>query len=120
MDINKIVEEIKQRPGFTDNVGMLLVHNGVVRAWSRNGNAPVTSLTVRPDRVKMQAICDEMQTRPGIFAIAFEASEGECQVGDDLLSLVVAGDIRENVIETLTILLNRVKDEAVVKQEHLA
>ncbi len=120
MDIYKQVSEIKQRPGFTENVGMLLIHNGVVRGWSRQDRKPVHAVTVTPDRAKMQAICQEFEQRPGIFAIAFEAASGECQVGDDLLSLVVAGDVRENVIQTLTELLNRVKSEAVMKEEHFS
>ena len=30
MDINKTLKELKQAPGFTEHVGMMLVHNGVV------------------------------------------------------------------------------------------
>ena len=39
MDINKTLQELKARPGFADHVGMMLVHNGVVRAWSRGDHA---------------------------------------------------------------------------------
>lgn len=35
MDISKTIQQLKAEPGFTDNVGMVLVHNGVVRGWSR-------------------------------------------------------------------------------------
>ena len=31
MDTTKILADLKKRPGFTENVGMVLVHNGVVR-----------------------------------------------------------------------------------------
>lgn len=118
MDINKTLRELKQRPGFTDNVGMMLVHNGVVRGWSRKDHAAVTSVRVTPDREKMQAICREMEQRPGIFAIVAEAAEGLLKPGDDLLFLVVAGDIREHVKATFAELLDRIKSEAVVKQEN--
>ncbi len=118
MDINKTLRELKQRPGFTDNVGMMLVHNGVVRGWSRKDHAAVTSVRVTPDREKMQAICREMEQRPGIFAIVAEAAEGQLKPGDDLLFLVVAGDIREHVKATFAELLDRIKSEAVVKQEN--
>ena len=30
MDTTKILADLKKRPGFTENVGMVLVHNGVV------------------------------------------------------------------------------------------
>lgn len=40
MDVNKTLQELKARPGFADNVGMMLVHNEFVRAWSRADHAP--------------------------------------------------------------------------------
>ena len=107
MDVNKVLQELKARPGFTDHVGMMLVHNGVVRGWSRKDHAPVSSVTVSHDQAKMDAICHEMEQRPGIFAIVAQANEGELQPGDDLLLLVVAGDIRENVKATFAELLDR-------------
>ncbi|AAS96685.1 molybdenum cofactor biosynthesis protein MoaE [Nitratidesulfovibrio vulgaris] len=117
MDITLTLAELKKKPGFADNVGMVLVHNGVVRGWSRKDHAPVTSVRVTPDRARMDAICRELEARPGIFCILAEAVEGECRPGDDLLFLVVAGDIRENVKAVFAELLDRIKAEAVIKQE---
>ena len=31
MDTTKVLADLKKRPGFAENVGMVLVHNGVVR-----------------------------------------------------------------------------------------
>ena len=42
---------------------------------------------------------------------------GELKPGDDVLFLVVAGDIREHVKATFSELLDRIKAEAVIKQE---
>ena len=114
MDINKTLQELKSRPGFTDHVGMMLVHNGVVRGWSRNDHSTVASVHITPDREKMAAIVHEMEQRPGIFAIVADAEEGLLKPGDD----VVAGDIRENVKATFAELLDRIKAEAVIKQEN--
>ena len=61
-----------------------------------------------------------MERRPGIFKIVAEAAEGDLKPGDDLLFLVVAGDIREHVKATFAELLDRIKSEAVVKQEYPA
>ena len=47
MDITKTLQELKQRPGFSDHVGMMLVHNGVVRGWSRKEHAAVGRVIVR-------------------------------------------------------------------------
>ena len=119
MDINKSLTELKQMPGFIENVGMTLIHNGVVRAWSRDGHKQVSSVHVTPNKKRIQEICEEMENEPGIFKIIAEAYEGNLKPGDDLLFLIVAGDIRENVKKTFSDLLDRIKTEAVVKQEYL-
>lgn len=49
MDISKKIAELKQQPGFVDNVGMVLVHNGVVRSWSRKDGQDVVALEATPD-----------------------------------------------------------------------
>ena len=118
MDITKTLQELKARPGFSEHVGMMLVHNGVVRGWSRHDHSSVRSVDVHPDREKIADICHELEQRPGIFAILAEACEGHLKPGDDLLFLVVAGDIREHVKPVLAELLDRVKSTAIHKQEH--
>ena len=117
MSLDKIVEEIKRRPGFTENVGMLLLHNGVVRAWSRNQHKKVIGVRVFANELKIGAICQEIGSRPGIFAVTAESKQGDLKPGDDLLLLAVAGDIRENVLPAFEELLNRIKKEAIEKQE---
>ena len=42
----------------------------------------------------------------------------ELVVGDDVMFLVVAGNIRENVLESLTDTLNLVKREATTKKQY--
>lgn len=118
MDISKAIAELKKEPGFTDNVGMILVHNGVVRGWSRDSRKTVKTITVTPDNGKIQSLCREFESRPGIYRVLAEANSGTLKPGDDLLFLVVAGDLRENVKSALAELLDRVKSEAVIKQEH--
>ena len=49
--------------------------------------------------------------------VTAEAMEGRFVPGDDLLFIIVAGDIRENVKPTLADALDRIKSEAVSKQE---
>lgn len=118
MDISQAIAELKRTPGFTEKVGMVLVHNGVVRATSRNAGKAVERLEVHPDQDKIQAICREIEARPGIFAVRALAKDGTFLPGEDLLFIIVAGDIRENVLSALTDALNRIKAEAVRKCEH--
>lgn len=117
MDISKKIAELKTEPGFRENVGMVLVHNGVVRAWSRKDRSKVGRVRIEVDYDKVEAIRAEIQARPGIFRVVAEARSGEYAPGDDLLFLIVAGDIRENVKPALADLLDRIKAEAVSKQE---
>ncbi len=120
MDISKKIAEIKQLPGFAENVGMILVHNGVVRDWSREGRQKVLSVKVQQNHRRIQEICKEIEAREGIFHVYAEGYEGELKPADDVLFLIVAGDIRENVKLALSDLLDRVKKEAVTKEEVFA
>lgn len=116
MDMNALIDKIKTHSDYK-KVGMILCHNGVVRGTSRDG-APVTSIDVKADREAIDAVVAEQKARPGIIEILVEVNEGRLAVGDDLLAIVVAGDIRENVIAVLTDTLNAVKQRGTSKQEH--
>ncbi len=117
MDITAEINKLRSEPGFAQNVGMILTHNGVVRAWSRSDRATVTAIDVRPDHDRIEALRQEYEKRPGIWRVLVEAHSGRLMPGDDLLFIVVAGDIRENVKPVLAELLDRVKAEAVTKSE---
>ena len=117
MDITKTINEMKKEPGFADNVGMVLVHNGVVRGWSRKDRSNVEYIDVSPDNEKIEIIRKEFENKPGIYKVVVEAKSGRLKPGDDLLFIIVAGDIRENVKPVLSDLLDRIKSEAVKKTE---
>lgn len=117
MDISSRIAELKREPGFRESVGMILAHNGVVRAWSRKDGSTVNRIRVQVDQDKAEGIRREIEARQGIFRVVVEARSGEFVPGDDLLFLMVAGDIRENVRPALADLLDRIKSEAISKQE---
>ena len=118
MDISKTIAELKKDPGFGQNVGMVLVHNGVVRGWSRREGQPeVTAVDITVDRDVLERLRREYEKRPGIFRVIVEAHDGHLQVGDDVLFILVAGDVRENVKPVLADLLDRIKAEACKKKE---
>ena len=117
MNITKMMQEIKNCPDF-DTVGMLLCHNGVVRGTSRDGRA-VKGLRVSVDHKKLDQIVSSQKRRPGILDIRVEiAEERDLAVGDDVMLLLVAGDIRENVIAVLTDTLNLIKTTVTQKTEY--
>ena len=117
MDISRRIAELKLRPDFTEHVGMVLVHNGTVRAWSRKDRRKVTAIEVEVDHKLLADIREEFLQHEGIYDIIVEARTGTLRPGDDLLFIIVAGDLRENVKPVLAGLLDRIKLEAVSKRE---
>jgi len=117
MDFNKMLQDIKSHPDF-DSIGMVLCHNGVVRATSRDGRK-VSGLKVAVDHQKLAQILTEQQHKPGILDVRVEIAEDrDLVVGDDVMLLLVAGDIRENVIAVLTETLNLIKSTVTTKTEY--
>ena len=96
---------------------MILVHNGTVRGWSRKDRATVTAIEVKVDTARVESIREDFLQFPGIYDIVIESRSGLLKPGDDLLFMVVAGDIREHVKPVLSELLERIKSEAVSKRE---
>ena len=116
MNMLMLIDKIKKNPEY-DRVGMILCHNGVVRGTSRDGRK-VSGLKIAVDHTKLIKIIDENKKRPGIVEILVEIEENkELSVGDDVMFLVVAGDIRDNVIMALNDTLNAIKTTVTKKTE---
>lgn len=116
MNMMMLIDNIKRNPEY-DRVGMILCHNGVVRGTSRDGRK-VSGLRIAVDHTKLKKIINENKKRPGIVEILVEIAENkELSVGDDVMFLVVAGDIRDNVIMTLNDTLNAIKTTVTKKTE---
>ena len=119
MNADQLISKIKMHPAY-DRVGMILCHNGEVRATSRDGRK-VTGLRVAVDRDRLAKVLAEHRSRPGIVDIQVEIdADTDLSIGDDVMMLVVAGDIRENVIDALTDTLNAIKTTVTAKTEYLA
>jgi molybdopterin synthase catalytic subunit len=117
MNIEPMLQKIKRNPDF-GKAGMILIHNGVVRQTSRDGRL-VTGLRVKVNHERLKEILAEHKSRPGILDILIEIAEDkDLKVGDDVMLLAVAGDIRENVIATLTSMINAVKSTVTHKTEY--
>ena len=108
MNSNDFIKSIKKHPEY-DKVGMILCHNGVVRGTSRDGRR-VSGLKINVDHARLATVIEENKKKPGIIEILVEIAEGRnLKVGDDVMMLVVAGDIRDNVIKVLHETLNAIK-----------
>ena len=116
MNANELISKIKAHPEY-DKVGMILCHNGVVRGTSRDGRK-VSGLRVAADMQQLAKVLAEQRARPGIIDIQVEiAADRDLKLGDDVMLLVVAGDIRDNVIQVLGDTLNAIKHTVTAKTE---
>ena len=105
-------------------IGMYLTHNGVVRqtakAMVRNGaenTQAVTGMVFSYDAAKVDAVIADTYKMEGIYYIKVWLNEGELEVGDDIMYVLIGGDIRPRVVDALQYLVGRVKNECVVEKE---
>ena len=116
MNIQRLIDRIKAHPEAA-KIGMILCHNGIVRGTSRDGRS-VSGLTVSVDEDKLASVLETHRRMPGIVDIQVEIVAGRpLAVGDDVMAIVVGGDIRENVIAALSGALNAIKSEVTVKKQ---
>jgi len=116
VDLTRMIDSVKKHPDY-HRAGMILCHNGVVRDTSRDGRK-VSGLTLTIDHEKLSRVVETYKRKPGIIEILVEIAENRnLAVGDDVMLLVVAGDIRENVIAVLTDTLNAIKTTVTKKTE---
>ena len=104
--------------------GMFLTHNGVVRESAkeqvRSGktNAPaVTGMNFSYDAAKVDAAVADALAMPGIFLVKVWLNEGLLTVGDDIMFVLVGGDIRPHVIDALQALVGEIKNHCVLEEE---
>ncbi len=115
MDISGLRARLKKKA--MGKAGMILIHNGIVRATSRDG-ASCSKVKVDVDHERLKKIMEATLSLPGIVAVDVEIEEGVLEVGDDVMLLGVAGDFRENTISALSYALDRIKKEVTKKTEY--
>jgi molybdopterin synthase catalytic subunit len=115
--LQDLVDKIKRE---TDpaRVGMIACHNGVVRGTSRAGET-AEYLDIDVDTEAWERVLNKMRCEMGIAAVEAHLFTGRRRVGEDVLLIAVAGDIRENVLPVLEKTLNGLKKEAVLKSEKI-
>lgn len=121
--IDEWMKEAKVAPN-AEKVGMYLTHNGIVRetpkAKVRNGEdngKTVTGMQFSYDKEKVAAAIEETKKLEGIYYVRVWLNEGELQVGDDIMYVLIGGDIRPRVIDALQSLVGTIKSECVTETE---
>ncbi|MBQ7778156.1 MAG: molybdopterin biosynthesis protein [Oscillibacter sp.] len=117
------LKEAKRHPS-AEKVGMYLTHNGVVRgtakALVRQGDetaAPVSGMVFSYDQKKVDAAVADTYKLDGICYVRAWLNEGTLNVGDDIMYVLIGGDIRPHVVDALQYLVGRLKTECVRETE---
>ena len=103
--------------------GMYLTHNGTVRqtakARVRQGeDAPdVSGMYFTYDQAKVDAAVVETYKLEGIYYVRAWLNEGELGLGDDIMYVLIGGDIRPRVVDALQFLVGKLKNECVTEVE---
>ena len=104
--------------------GMYLTHNGTVRRtakakvrWGEEDTKEVTGMLFSYDEEKVNAVIADTYKMEGIYYIRVWLNEGELALGDDIMYVLIGGDIRPRVVDALQYLVGRVKNECVTETE---
>ena len=105
-------------------VGMYLTHVGLVRETARaqvrdgvQNTAPVKGMLFAYDADAVEAAIEATRRMEGIYHVRVWLNEGELQVGDDIMRVLIGGDIRPHVVDALQYLVGRIKSECVQENE---
>jgi len=105
-------------------IGMYLVHNGTVRQSAKalvregaDGTRPVRGMLFSYDAEKVNAVIADAYKLEGIHYIRAWLNEGELNMGDDIMYVLIGGDIRPRVVDALNYLVGRIKNECVIETE---
>lgn len=104
-------------------IGMYLVHNGTVRqtakAKVRQGidAADVTGMLFSYDEEKVAKAVEETCQMDGIYYVRTWLNEGQLELGDDIMYVLIGGDIRPHVVDALQSLVEKIKTGCVVETE---
>ena len=88
-----------------------MVREGVINT------KPVSGMLFSYDKEKLQNVIDVAKQMKGIYYIRVWLNEGELKLGEDIMYVLVGGDIRPHVMETLDYLVGRIKSECVIENE---
>ena len=105
-------------------IGMYLTHNGIVRQSAKakvrfgaEDTRPVTGMRFSYEQEKVDAIIAQTYQMEGIYYIRVWLNSGELEVGDDIMYVLIGGDIRPHVVDALQYLVGRIKNECVTETE---
>lgn len=117
------LREAKQSPD-AEKCGMYLTHNGIVRQTAKakvrlneENTRPVKEMEFGYDPVKVEEAIAQAYKMEGIYYIRVWLNEGILQTGDDIMYVLIGGDIRPHVVDCLQSLVGTIKNTCVKEIE---
>ena len=117
------LKEAKQHAS-APKIGMYLTHNGIVResakAKVRQGvehTRHVVGMQFSYNPEAVDAVISETRQMEGIYYVRVWLNDGQLAVGDDIMYVLIGGDIRPRVVDALQYLVGRIKNECVMETE---
>ena len=117
------LREAKADPSAA-NCGMYLIHNGTVRQTARarvrlgaENTKPVRGMLFRYDEQLVERAIALTRAMEGVGYVRVWLNEGELSLGDDIMLVLVGGDIRPHVVDALQVLVGKLKNECVSERE---
>ena len=116
------LQEAKTDPN-ADKCGMFLAHNGIVRKTAKarvrfqEEAKDVKGMFFSYDDSLVQEAVSEVRRMPGIYYVRIWLNEGELQLGDDIMFVLIGGDIRPHVVDALQTLVGNIKNNCVIEKE---
>jgi len=121
--VDEWLKEAKNDPAALQE-GMYLVHNGTVRqtpkAKVRQGvddGSLVTGMEFYYDAKMVATAIEKAKKMDGIFHVRVWLNEGHLELGDDIMYVLIGGDIRPHVIDALQSLVETIKTTCVTEIE---
>ena len=107
-----------------EKIGMYLTHNGVVRKSAKakvrlgeSDTKDVVGMWFSYDEEKVEKAVQETYEMEGIYYIKTWLNEGMLSVGDDIMYVLIGGDIRPHVVDALQFLVGKLKNECVEEKD---
>ena len=121
--IDQWLAEAKAAPE-AENCGMYLTHCGTVRRSAKakvrlgeTNTRNVTGMRFSYDAEKVARAIDATRAMDGIFIVRVWLNEGVLNLGDDIMLVLIGGDIRPHVVDALQFLVGSIKSDCVVEEE---
>ena len=113
--IDEWLKEVK-RMANPEEIGMILVHNGIVRGTSKSGR-PVRGMKLSYDQKRLNSVIPIFKQKLGVAEIKVWINAGDLEIGDTIMLVLVAGKFRTDVLPVLEELLSVIKREIVTEEE---